>query len=135
MANSKVDIHFNNDSGTDLAERVRLNQQKLICDARFWRCYRMLHFIACRVLGGSERAEEAIGSCWRTASRHPQRFEHEGEFRSWLLRVLIDEALALLRESVPTPIPKVLCEPAPAQVWINDVRDGKSDIRTDDEDR
>jgi hypothetical protein len=116
--------------------RSECHQQKLIFDARFRRCYRMVHFIACRVLGGSERAEEAIGSCWRIASRHPQRFEHEGEFRSWLLRVLIDESLVLLRESVPTPTPKVSCEPVPAQVFrSDDVRDGKSDIRTDDQDR
>jgi DNA-directed RNA polymerase specialized sigma24 family protein len=136
MANTRVDTYFHNDSGTGFAEQVRLNQQKLIFDARFWRCYRMLHFIACRVLGRSERAGEAIDGCWRTASRHPQRFEHEGEFRSWLLRVLIDEALVLLRESVPTPAPKVSCEPAPVQISrSDDVRDGKSDIRTDDQDR
>ena len=92
MASGKVDSHFKNDSGTDFAERVRRNRQKLIFDARFRRFYRMLHFIACRVLGGSERAEEAIGSCWRLASRHPQVFEHEDEFRGWLLRVLISEA-------------------------------------------
>jgi DNA-directed RNA polymerase specialized sigma24 family protein len=136
MANRKVDTHFNDDSGVDFAERVRLSQQELIFDAWFWRCYRMLHFIACRVLGGPERAEEAIGSCWRIASRHPQRFEHEGEFRSWLLRVLIDEALVLFRESVPTPTSKALCESVPAWVFrSDDVRVGKGDIRTDDQDR
>ena len=136
MANCKADTHFNNDSETDFAEQVLLNQQWLIFDARFWCCYRMFHFIACRVLGGSERAEEAIGSCWRIASRHPQRFEHEGEFRSWLLRVLIDEALVLLYESVPTPTPKVLCKPVPAQVCrSSDVSDGEGDVRTDDQDR
>lgn len=136
MANSEVDIHFNNDSGTDFAERVRLNQQKLISDARPWRCYPTLHFIACRVLGGPERAEEAIGSCWRIASRHPQRLEDEGKFHSLLLRVLIDEALVLLRERVPTPTPKVLCEPVHAQVFrSNDVSDGKGDIRADNQDR
>ena len=96
MANSKADTHFNDDPETDLAERVR-----------FSRCYRALHFIACRVLGGSERAEEAIKRCWRIASRHPQRFEHEGEFHSWLLRVLIGEALVLRRESELTLTPKV----------------------------
>jgi DNA-directed RNA polymerase specialized sigma24 family protein len=143
MANSEVDIHFNNDGGADFRERMRLNREqmrlnrdKLIFDARFWRCYRTLHFIACRVLGGPKRAEEAIELAWRTASRHPQRFEHEGEFRGWLLRILIDEALTLLRESVPTPTPKVFFEPAPAPVFrVNDIRDGKSDIRTDDQDR
>lgn len=127
MTNSKVDGHFNNDSGTDFTKRVRFDQQRLIFEARFWRCHRMLHFIACRVLGGSERAGEAIGSCWRKASRHPQRFEQEGEFRSWLLRVVIDEALVLLRESVPAPTPKVLWEPIPARVFRgNDARVGKS---------
>jgi len=115
MADRKVDTRFNNNSGTDFVERVRLNQQRLIFDARFWRCYRMLHLIACRVLGGSERAEEAIGNCWRIAARLPQRFEHDGEFRGWLLRVLIDEALVLLRENVPRPTLKVLCEPVPAK--------------------
>ena len=123
----------NRDDRTDFTEQVQLNQQRLIFEAPFWRCYGMLHFIACRVLGSSERAEEAISRCWRMASGHPQRFEHEGEFRSWLLRVLIDEALVLLRESVPTPTPKVLCEPVPARAFpSNDVRVGNSDIRTDD---
>ena len=64
--------------------------------ARFSRCYRLLHFIACRVLGGPEQADDAIENCRRTASRHPPRFEYEGAFRSWLLRVLIDEALAIV---------------------------------------
>ena len=136
MTNSKANIHFNNDSETAFAEPERLNQQELIFNARFWRCYRTLHFIACSVLGGPERAEEAIGNCWSIASRHSQRLEHEGEFRSWLLRVLIDEALVLLRESVPTPTPKVLCESFPAQVFrSNDASDGKGDIRTDNQDR
>jgi hypothetical protein len=29
------------------------------------------------------------------ASQASPRFEHEGEFRSWLVRVLIDQALAI----------------------------------------
>jgi Sigma-70 region 2 len=136
MANSKGDSsfhHFTKGSRTVFAEPGQFDQQKLTFDARFWRCHRMLHFIACRVLGGSERAEEAIESCWRTASRHTELFEHEGELRSWLLRVLIDEALGLLHESVPTPTPKALREPVPARVFRNnDVRVGKSDILTGD---
>lgn len=105
MANSTGDTSVKNDSGTDFAERKRRNQQKLLFNARFWRCYRVLHFIACRVLRDSERAREAIGNCWRRASHHPQWFEDEGEFRSWLFRVLIDETLVLLHESVPAPAP------------------------------
>lgn len=66
--------------------------------ARFWRCYRLLHFLACRVLGSSERAYDAVENCWLAASRNPPRFEYESAFRSWVARVLIDEALALRRQ-------------------------------------
>jgi DNA-directed RNA polymerase specialized sigma24 family protein len=135
MANTEVDVHFNNDYGMDCAEQERLRQQKSIFDARFWRCYRTLHLIACRVLGGPERAEEAIGSCWRRASRHAQWFERESEFHSWLLRVLIDEALVLLRESMPTPATKVLCEPVSAQIFqSNGISDENGDFSDNDQD-
>ena len=71
----------------------------------------MLRFIACRVLGGPEHANKAVENCWHTASRRAPRFDREGEFRSWLLRVLIDEALALLRNNQQNPKPDVLPEP------------------------
>ena len=80
--------------------------------SRFSRCHRLLHFIACRVLGGPEHAKDAIENCWLTASRDPPRFEYEGAFRSWLARVLIDEALAILRlgkeERTPTGSERVI---------------------------
>jgi len=76
------------------------NQQEnpVVFASRFSRCHRLLHFIACRVLGGPGHAKDAIENCWLTASRNPPRFEYEGAFRSWLVRVLIDEALAILRK-------------------------------------
>ena len=37
-------------------------------------------------------------NCRITASRNPPTFEYEGAFRSWLVRVLIDEALAIVRQ-------------------------------------
>jgi len=66
---------------------------------RFLRSYRLLNFIACRLLGNEERVPIAVQNCWRTASRNPPHFEYEGAFRSWLVRVLIDETLAILHES------------------------------------
>ena len=51
------------------------------------------------MLGDEDSALVAILNCWRTASRNPPHFEYEGSFRSWLVRVLIDEALAILGES------------------------------------
>jgi DNA-directed RNA polymerase specialized sigma24 family protein len=67
-------------------------------DMWFSRCFGVLHFIACRVLGGPEGADLAIANCWVVASRSAPSFVSEGAFRSWLLRVLIDEALIIRRQ-------------------------------------
>ena len=56
------------------------------------------------MLGGPEEAELAIQNCWLTASRNPPTFDHEGAFRSWLLRVLIDEASAILNDRLRGPM-------------------------------
>jgi DNA-directed RNA polymerase specialized sigma24 family protein len=68
-----------------------------IFDEWFSRCQGPLHFTACRVLGSPEGADLAVQSCCLTASRNPPMFDREGAFRSWLLRVLIDEALTILQ--------------------------------------
>ena len=74
-----------------------LQERSTEFDARFSRCYGLLHFVACRVLKGSEGAEEAIENCRFRASQNPPDFEQEGAFHSWLVRVLMDEALAVRR--------------------------------------
>ena len=79
-----------------------LVEDPAVFHARFWRFYRLQHFIACRVLGGPERADDAIENCWRRTSRNAPRFEYEGAFRSWLIRVLIDEALAIRGQEMDT---------------------------------
>jgi len=83
---------------SDILIAKRVKEDATVFQVRFSRCRRLLYFIATRILGGSERAEDAIENCWLTASRNPPPFEHESAFRSWLLRVLIDEALAILNE-------------------------------------
>ena len=69
-----------------------------VFDAWFsrWRC--SLYFMACRVLGGPNGAEDAVQNCFLTASRNPPSVAYEGAFGSWLLRILIDEALLILRQ-------------------------------------
>lgn len=62
----------------------------------------LLHFTACRVLGRSERADLAVENSWLAASLNPPKFDQEGAFRSWLFRILIDQALAILRTPEPT---------------------------------
>ena len=67
--------------------------------SRFSRYRPLLYSLACRVLGGIRGAENVLENCWRTASRNPPKFDYEGAFRSWLARVLIHEALAILRRN------------------------------------
>ena len=63
---------------------------------RFAQSRSLLHFTACRILSRPADAELAVRNCWRRASRNPPWFRHDGAFRSWLVRLLIDEALAIL---------------------------------------
>ena len=81
----------------------RETEDPAVFSQRFLRSHRILYLIASRVLSNTEDEHLAVQNCWRTASRNPPRFEHEGAFRSWLVRVLIDEALVLLREKRPIP--------------------------------
>jgi len=79
---------------------LRSHQENpIVFKNRFSRARQLLYFIACRILGSSEQADDAIASCWHTASFNPPRFEHEGEFRSWLVRIVIGEALIILNQS------------------------------------
>jgi|GEM_PF-3313453 len=83
-------------------ERIRMwddwRQQSAIFEARFSRCRNVLYFLACRVLESPEQAHDAVENCKITASRNPPSFEYDGAFRSWLVRILIDEALAIVRQ-------------------------------------
>jgi DNA-directed RNA polymerase specialized sigma24 family protein len=68
-------------------------------DVLFSRYRRTLLLVAYRVLGDDNQAEDAVQRCLRSAaSRNVPRFENEGAFRSWLVRVLIDVALFILQE-------------------------------------
>jgi DNA-directed RNA polymerase specialized sigma24 family protein len=71
-------------------------QHSEVFDAWFSRSRGILRFLACRVLGSPEDAEVAVQNCWLTASQDPPMFDREGAFRSWLARVLVTEALAIL---------------------------------------
>ena len=83
-------------TNTMRSSQNRLDADSALFDIRYWRCYRLLHFIACRILDDPEQANQAVEKCWHSASARASRFEYEGAFRSRLVRVLIDEALLLL---------------------------------------
>jgi DNA-directed RNA polymerase specialized sigma24 family protein len=69
-----------------------------VFDTQFSRWRGLLYFIACRVLDDRDEAEEAVQNCLLSATAHPPTFESQGAFRSWLLRILIDKALVILRQ-------------------------------------
>jgi DNA-directed RNA polymerase specialized sigma24 family protein len=69
-----------------------------VFDSRFWRSRRLLYFIAGRILDDPRQAKKAVENCWHSAAARSPHFEYEGAFRGWLVRVLIDEALLLLRK-------------------------------------
>jgi DNA-directed RNA polymerase specialized sigma24 family protein len=56
----------------------------------------LLNFVADRVLDNPDRAAIAVENCLLSASRRVPAFDCEGTFRSWLVRLAIDEALAIL---------------------------------------
>jgi DNA-directed RNA polymerase specialized sigma24 family protein len=84
-------------TNTNEDSQTSLDSDASLFDRRFWRSHRLLQFIAFRILNDPEQAKKAVESCLHSASACAPHFESEGAFRSWLLRVLIDEALLLLR--------------------------------------
>ena len=95
--------------------------------ATFSRYHRVLYLVAYRVLFNHGDAADAVQSFFLSASNNVPQFDCEGSFRSWLLRGLIDKALAILHKnggrstSCPDPIVEPLnlllhpsCEITPA---------------------
>jgi DNA-directed RNA polymerase specialized sigma24 family protein len=73
------------------------DERKQAFELQFSRSRRLLHFLARRILNCVQEAEEAVKNCRLKASRNPPSFSSEGAFKSWLVRILIDEATLLLR--------------------------------------
>ena len=82
--------------------------------ATFSRYHRVLYLVAYRVLFNHGDAGDAVQSFFLAASNNVPQFDCEGSFRSWLLRGIIDEALAVLHKkrsratSCPDPTVKPL---------------------------
>ena len=65
----------------------------MLFEERFWLWRDSLFFIAYRVVGDARIATEAVENCFLTASRNAPTFASDGAFGSWILRILIDEAV------------------------------------------
>jgi DNA-directed RNA polymerase specialized sigma24 family protein len=79
-------------------EKDAQQDKQNLFDLQFSHSCELLHFIARRILNCVEEAEEAVKNCRLTASRNLPGFSSEGAFKSWLVRILIDEATLLRRK-------------------------------------
>ena len=73
-------------------------QQKTEFEGRFSRCRNSLYFLAWGALGNVAEAEQAMQNCYQKAIREPRRFSSDGEFGSWMIRMLIDEIVEVASE-------------------------------------
>jgi DNA-directed RNA polymerase specialized sigma24 family protein len=80
---------------------TQLNPQSF--DVLFAKYRSVLYFVARRVLRNHREAEDAVQRCFLSARAKTPQLDCEGRFRSWLVRVLIDEAVTILhKNSIPS---------------------------------
>ena len=72
------------------------SEDRMSLYVRAARYRRLLYFVADRVLGDPDRATIAVDNSLYSAAHYVTTFDCEGAFRSWLVRLAIDEALAIL---------------------------------------
>jgi RNA polymerase sigma-70 factor (ECF subfamily) len=108
----------------DSALEARLDDSKLILgglqgdreafEILFSRYRPILYRLAQRILRIHEESEDAVQNCSLAAFRKLKSFKYEGAFRSWLARILVNEAITILRKRKRTCSSEcsVLQEPA-----------------------
>src|SRR5689334_9472892 len=67
-------------------------------EQEFLRYRGLLRLIAQRVLSGDADVEEAMQRSHVAAASQRRRFRSDGEFRRWLVRAVLNEALMILHE-------------------------------------
>jgi DNA-directed RNA polymerase specialized sigma24 family protein len=76
-------------------------EQKTEFEGRFSRCRNSLYFLAWGALGSVGETEQAMESCYRRARSQPKRFASDGEFGSWMIRLLINEIVLVANRRLP----------------------------------
>lgn len=98
------DKNANEDSGVG----AHLDDSRLISDGLqgdrdafeilFSRYRPILYRLAQRILRNHEESEDAVQNSSLAAFRKMKSFKYEGAFRSWLARILVNEAITILRK-------------------------------------
>jgi hypothetical protein len=95
---AKVNSMLELRSGNEKESLNRSQGNLAALNVLFSRYRGVLSFVGYRVLGDHNQTEDAVQRCLLSASRNTPHFVNKGAFRSWLLRVLIDEALLIFQE-------------------------------------
>ncbi len=92
----------------EMKAAAHLEDSKLISDGLqgdrnafeilFSRYRPILYRLAQRILRNHEESEDAVQNCSLVAFRKMESFKYEGAFRSWLARILVNEAITILRK-------------------------------------
>lgn len=80
---------------------LKNQEQRAEFEVLFSRCRNSLYFLAWGALENVEEAEEAMENCYRKASSQPKRFTSDGEFGSWMMRLLINEIVLVANRRMP----------------------------------
>lgn len=83
--------------------KMALQEDQEALDVLFTRYRRLLYDLARRILRNHEEAEDAVQTCLLLAYRNLCNVKDEGSFRSWLVRILINEAFAIVRKKKSRP--------------------------------
>jgi DNA-directed RNA polymerase specialized sigma24 family protein len=83
----------NESRGVGSANTIREDLER-----QFSSCRGLLRQVAERVLSGEDDVEEAIERCYAATAGERRRFRSEGEFRRWLVRTVLNQALMILHE-------------------------------------
>jgi len=98
-SNSTATLHLNDDHLISMG--LRGDQEAL--HVLFTRYRRLLYVLAHRMLRNHEEAEDAVQSCLLLAYRNLSNVQCQSSFRSWLVRILINEALGIIRKKKVRP--------------------------------
>jgi RNA polymerase sigma-70 factor, ECF subfamily len=108
MRETRVQGTWKDKSANDSEVQAHLDDSKLISDGLqgdrnafeilFSRYRPILYRLAQRILRNHEESEDAVQNCSLVAFRKMESFRYEGAFRSWLARILVNEAITILRK-------------------------------------
>ena len=106
--------------------KMALEGDQKALDLLLARYRRLLYDLALRMLRNHEEAEDAVRSCLLLAYRNHSNVKCEGSFCSWLVRILINEALAIVRKKKSRPA-EASVPPSSQRDWLEGFPAGEPD--------